>query len=133
MLQRSPSPLFVLAVFALAAGCSSPPPPPPPAPPPSNEPDLPHRAAKVALDSLARRNFDTKACDANAARVVSEAELAAPSPPPAGCDVLAAKQINTKWTIVVRPKPPEGQPAIQATVTVTSGAEGVVGIKYDKR
>jgi hypothetical protein len=122
----------VLAACGGAAPAAAPPPSPSTAPaapaaPAADDPAV-HHAADLALNSLARRKFNTAGCASTDVRVVTETEAAAPPTVSETCTLLVAHRADKTWAVVVRSATQTGN--VWAIVTVTPGGEGVVHIDY---
>jgi len=127
---------LVLSLLLAACGAATPEaaqaPATAPAPAPAAEPAadaaLTSRVAEAALNALTRRKFNVAACTASEARVISEAEAAAPPPAGERCAMLVAHRADQTWLVVVRSPAQPGN--VWAVVTVSAKGEGVVHIDY---
>ena len=83
---------------------------------------------EVALNSLSRRKFNVADCAVAEARLIPEAEAAAPPPAGERCVVLVNHRADKTWLVVVRSPAQPGN--VWAFVTVNPGGDGVVHIDY---
>jgi hypothetical protein len=126
------SPRTLLPTIGLLAACASSEPPPPPAAPAPAAPVADeagaHKAAEVALASLAKRKYKVDGCTPAETKIVSEAETATISIVNERCMVWVARRADGTWLVAIRSPVQLGN--VSAAVTVSRGGEGVTHIDY---
>lgn len=129
---------LLLALTLTACGAPAAPPAAPAASAaPSAAPDetVARGAIDVALTALGKRNYDVSACSPIEARIVDEATARPGAPLGESCTMLVARLANKTWLVAVRAattSAPSRAGGSVALVTVSPGAEGIVGIAYAK-
>jgi hypothetical protein len=119
---------LLLSLLLPACGPATPDAAPPPSPSAASDDAPVHHVAEAALNSLTRRKFNVAGCAPAEARVVTEAEAAAPPPGGERCAMLVAHRPDKTWVVVVRSPAQPGN--VWAVVSVSPGGDGVVHIDY---
>jgi hypothetical protein len=119
---------WALLLSFLLPACGAAPPEAPPSAAPVGDAALAQHVAEAAINSLTRRKFNVTACTSSEARIIPEAEAAAPPPAGERCAMLVAHRADKTWLVVVRSPAQPGN--VWAVVTVSANGEGVVHIDY---